>query len=323
MAGMMLGLFSSALAPNPNSAPLIVILLMVPQIVLGGALVPLPNAVTAPISTRWAFQAFMAISGPGSDVAEDSCWQLPPEQRSELTLDEKADCNCMGTNTLDPASCNFPGVGQFQTAALTQAPPAEPGDPPAEPGAPPPEPGDPPERLGPQPEEPELPVQPTRPADEADQVAMANYFDALETWQAEVEEIQDGYRAEIAEYQAQAQIAEAELEAYQSQVNAYQEALREYQSNVDDYQTRLAEYQDTVFNYQTERATWEGERQSAVALAEAMIRQAQRDFGWTFVNKDDNSIYWGTLTRTWLAQAIIIGVLFAGILVLQKRKDLG
>src|SRR5690606_9255301 len=153
----------------------------------------LPSAVTAPISTRWAFEAFMAITGAGSDVARDSCWDLPPEQRSERTLEQKdANCNCMGSNTLDPDSCNFPGVGQFYTAALDQPPPQEPGEPPAEPGAPPPEPGDPPERLGPQPEEPELPPQPERPQDEADQVAMANYFDALEAWQEEVETIQSG-----------------------------------------------------------------------------------------------------------------------------------
>ena len=323
MAGMMLGLFSSALAPNSNSAPLIVILLMVPQIVLGGALVALPSAVTAPISTRWAFEAFMAISGSGSDVAQDACWQLSPEERSALTLEQRdANCNCMGRNTLDPNSCNFPGVGQFQTAALQQPPPVEPGDPPAEPGEPPAEPGEPPEPLGPQPEEPELPPQPVRPEDEADQVAMANYFDALESWQAEVETIQDGYRAELAEYQAQAEIAEAELEAYQAQVNAFQEALREYQANADDYQARLAEYQEAVFDYQTARATWEAERLSAIVPAEGMIRQFQRDFGWTFVNKEDSSAYWGTLTRTWLAQSIIIGILFVGILVLQKRKDL-
>lgn len=322
MAGMMLGLFSSALAPNSNSAPLIVILLMVPQIVLGGALVPLPGAVTAPISTRWAFEAFMAIAGAGSDVARDSCWDLPPEQRSELTLEQKdANCNCMGSNTLDPDSCGFPGVGQFYTAALDQPPPQEPGEPPAEPGPPPPEPGDPPARLGPQPEEPELPPQPERPEDEADQVAMANYFDALEAWQDEVETIQSAYRAELEEYQAQAQIAEAELEAYQERVNAYQESLREYQATVDDYQERLAAYQESVFNFQTERGTWEAERLSAIVPAEGMIRQFDRDFGWTFVNKNDSSAYWGTLVRTWVAQSIIIGILFAGILVLQKRKD--
>jgi len=46
-AGMMIGLFASALAPNSNTVPLLVILLMIPQIVIGGALIPLPGAVTA------------------------------------------------------------------------------------------------------------------------------------------------------------------------------------------------------------------------------------------------------------------------------------
>ena len=73
-SGMMLGLFASALSPNANSAPMLVILLVLPNIVLSGALVPLPNTVSAPASTRWAFEAFMAITGPGSDVAADICW---------------------------------------------------------------------------------------------------------------------------------------------------------------------------------------------------------------------------------------------------------
>ena len=114
MAGMMLGLFASALAPNPNAAPLIIILLMLPQIVLGGALVPLPEIVSAPTSTRWAFQAFMAITESGSDVARDACWQLPEEQQQQLGLDERdANCNCMGTNALREESCNFPGIGAY------------------------------------------------------------------------------------------------------------------------------------------------------------------------------------------------------------------
>ena len=323
MAGMMLGLFSSALAPNSNSAPLIVILLMVPQIVLGGALVPLPSAVTAPISTRWAFQAFMAISGPGSDVADDACWQMSPEERAAVTDDfRETDCNCTGINALDPATCDFPGVGQFRTAALMEQPPAEPGDPPAEPGSPPPEPGDPPARPGDPPEEPVLPPQPARPENEADQVAMANYFNDLEVWQTETEAIQEAYQAELANYQGLVEIADAELDAYQNEVSAYQQALRDYQASTDDYQERLSEYQAELGEYQQAVFSYEGERQSATALAEAMIRQAQRDFGWTFVNKEDGSAYWGTLLRTWLAQSIIIGFLFVGILILQKRKDL-
>lgn len=324
MAGMMLGLFASALAPNSNSAPLIVILLMVPQIVLGGALVPLPGPVTAPISTRWAFEAFMAIAGPGSDVADDACWQMTPEERQAVTDEFKAaECNCSGINALEPDSCNFPGVGQFRTAALSEPPPEEPGDPPAEPGAPPPEPGQPPARPGAPPPEPVLPPQPVRPEDEADQRAMADYFNALEAWQTETEAIQEAYQAELADYQSLVEIADAELEAYQNEVNAYQEALREYQSRADTYQAELTAYQERLGEFQQAMFAYEGERQSATALAEAMIRQAQRDFGWTFVNKNDSAAYWGTLLRTWIAQSMIIGVLFVAILLLQKRKDLG
>ncbi|MBL8103878.1 MAG: ABC transporter permease, partial [Anaerolineales bacterium] len=61
LAGMMLGLFASALAPNASSAPLLVIMLMLPQIVLGGALIPVPGFVSAPTSTRWALEAMMSI----------------------------------------------------------------------------------------------------------------------------------------------------------------------------------------------------------------------------------------------------------------------
>ncbi len=39
LAGMMMGLLASAVSPNANSAPLLVILLIMPQIVLGGALI--------------------------------------------------------------------------------------------------------------------------------------------------------------------------------------------------------------------------------------------------------------------------------------------
>jgi septal ring factor EnvC (AmiA/AmiB activator) len=151
---------------------------------------------------------------------------------------------------------------------------------------------------------------------------MADYFEALEAWQEQVDEINAAYRAELEEYQAQAQIAEAQLDAYQADVSAYQEALRTYQASVDEYQAQLNDYQDRVAEFQEAVVRFENERLAAIGPAESMIRQANLNFAWTFVNKDDSSSYWGTLIRTWLAQAIIIGVLFAGILVLQKRKDI-
>ena len=288
MAGMMLGLFASALAPNANSAPLIVILLMLPQIVLGGALVPLPEAISAPTSTRWAFQAFMAATGSGSDVAADACWQLPNDERDRLlnsSVEAKSDfgCTCMGLAVLDAASCNFPGLGEN---ALREIPP-----PPEEPVLVDPAP------LRPEPSAPVLPPEPQRPADETDTVAIAEYLDALEAYQAEVEEIQAGFQADLDAYRAEAAV---------------------FQSETVAVETARAEYLEA-------RARWEADNQTAIAEvvipAESKIALAERDFGWLFVDKNNDVEYWGTITTTWIAQSVIIGILFFLILILQKRKD--
>lgn len=270
MAGMMLGLFSSALAPNANSAPLIVVLFMLPQIVLGGALIPLPGPgqfVSGMTSTRWAYEALMGITGVGSDPAADVCWLLPESERELMTLEDKeANCRCMGTNLF--SQCQFPGLGRFYHPAIDQEAPV----------APPP--------LRDPPPEPGLPPRPEEPADQSDQVAMADFFDKLKTWEAEVNEIQAEYRTEVQAYQA-------ETDVYKAEAIAYQEDL----------------------------AKWQIARAAAVEPAEGLIGQVKRDFGWTFVNKNDPTAYWPKLISTWLAQGLITAVLFAATLVLQKRKD--
>lgn len=202
LAGMMIGLLASALAPNANSAPLIVILLIIPQVVLGGALIPMPPEISAVTSSRWSFEAIMGITGLGSDVAADACWtNLTKEEREDLTLQEKQDlgCRCMGLNALRQSSCNFPGLGEFYDPAIDQPEPVEPapiGDPPAE---------------------PEIPPAPEQPSDPSDQVAMALYLQSLQEYQKKTQEIQEAYRAEINAYQARAdQYAEA-MKAYQEE----------------------------------------------------------------------------------------------------------
>ncbi|HLF90992.1 MAG TPA: ABC transporter permease, partial [Anaerolineales bacterium] len=201
MAGMMLGLFASALAPNANSAPLLVILLMLPQIVLGGALIPLPDTITSLTSTRWAFQGMMAITGAGSDVAQDACWLLAEETVELMTIEDRtALCNCMGLNTLREGSCNFPGLGVFYTPIIDEE---RPPDPPAEPTRPP---------------SPIIPPPPPEPVDQSDTVAVAEYLTALQAYQAEVAQIQADAEADFATF-------EGELEVYRAQVVAAQEAL--------------------------------------------------------------------------------------------------
>ena len=271
MAGMMLGLFASTVAPNSNAAPLMVILLILPQIVLGGALVPLPEAISAPMSTRWAFQALMGTVGVGSDVAADACWTLGLEEQALLTLDDKQarGCKCLGLNALRQESCNFPGAGKFFNEAIEQPPPNEPPPPPDRPA------------------DPDVPDPPVEPEDQSDTVAVADYLEELRAYQDEVTLIRSNSEAEFAAY-------EAEIEIYQAQVISYQEEL----------------------------VNWQIIREAAALPVEGMIGTFNNDFRWTFVDKNNPSKFWPFIYKTWIAQGIIIGVLFFLILILQKRKDI-
>jgi ABC transport system ATP-binding/permease protein len=191
MTGMMLGLFSSALAPNANSAPILVILLILPQIVLAGALIAMPGSgeyVSAFTTTRWAFESLMSITGVGSDVAGDACWQLPEEQRNDMTLEVKAavGCRCMGTAVF--SDCQYPGVRQSYNSAIDEPEPQQPALPP----------------LRDPPPDPVLPPEPERPSNVQDQVAMAEYQQQIDLWRAEVNRIQANYQAELAAYQVEA-----------------------------------------------------------------------------------------------------------------------
>ena len=212
----------------------------------------------------------MSITGVGSDVARDACWDLPKEQRDALTEQDKErmGCNCMGLTMLDPASCNFPGIGQFYNPLIDEPEPAQP----------PP--------LRPEPTEPVLPPKPVEPADQSDLVAMADYFAALQDWEDQATEAQNAYRDDVQSFSAEAEIFQAEM-----------------------------------VQYQTNLANWQIARRASVQPAESLVNQIKRDMGWTFVNKQDFVAYTAKVTGTWVAQGIIISILFVAILIIQKRKD--
>jgi ABC-type multidrug transport system ATPase subunit/pSer/pThr/pTyr-binding forkhead associated (FHA) protein len=281
-AGSMSGLMASAISKSPSVAPLVMILLIIPQIVLSGSLAPLPENVTAIASTRWAFQDFVGLTGMGSDVASDPCWKLSEDERDLMSLEQKTafGCKCMGLAVFDPNSCNFPGVGQFYTTEIDQSAPVEPaalGPEPAEPVIPPaPEPpADQNDHLAPEP-----------PADQNDQVAMVQYMNALKSYQDEVQVIQNQFRSEMDLYRSQADLYTAQMK-----------------------------------DYQTAKISYDAARSTAVSSAEALINGNIDMMGWTFVNIRDieNLITW--TTKTWIAQMIIISVYFVLILVFIKRKD--
>lgn len=198
MAGSMLGLFASALSPNANAAPMVLILFLVPQIVLSGAMVPLPQVQTAPASSRWAFQAIMAINGAGSDVDRDVCWRMTPKEQDDLTDEdiEELGCNCSGINALREESCNFPGLGEYYDDAIDTADPIEPAE------------------LGPEPQSPELPPEPEAPENMQDPLAVGAYLEELQAFMDEVNAISDEF--------------EADLNAYRDEADAYQKAIEDY-----------------------------------------------------------------------------------------------
>jgi ABC-type multidrug transport system ATPase subunit/pSer/pThr/pTyr-binding forkhead associated (FHA) protein len=203
-AGMMMGLLASALAPNANSVPLLVIMLLMPQLVVSGINIPLNSGVTAITNTRWAFESSVCISGPGSDVAADPCWTLPQEERENLTIKvkEELECRCLGLNIFK--TCNFPGLGELYDPAIDEPEPIEP------------------VAIGDPPEKPVLPDPPQKPSDQSDPLAMNQYLDDLQAYQDETDRLQSDY---------------------ESRVEEYQERVDKYQKDVADYQAELADWQ--------------------------------------------------------------------------------
>jgi hypothetical protein len=141
--------------------------------------------------------------------------------------------------------------------------------------------------LEPPPPEPSFPPQPQEPADKTDQVAVADYLATLKTWQAQVNQVQNDDKQRLDAYQKQAEV-----------------------------------YKAATIAYQQSRAQWQFSREAAVQPAEAMIDIFKKDFGWTFVNKNNAAAYRARIIGAWLAQAGIIIVIFGLILFLQKRKDM-
>jgi hypothetical protein len=131
-----------------------------------------------------------------------------------------------------------------------------------------------------------LPEAPESPADPSDNIAMAGYLTSLQNYQEEVNRIQALYKADIENYQALGEI-----------------------------------YKDEATEYQTKVTQWRIDRLSAINSAEGLIAVMYNDFGWTFINKDDNLGYYQRIILTWMAQGILI-VIMAGItLIFIKRKD--
>lgn len=138
--GMIMGLLVSAVAPNQNIVPLILLFFLVPQIIFSGGIQPLSslgpvgqvlNRVTV---LKWPYETLVSLSGLGRDVAKDACWQKTSTERENLTAAEEEACDCFGESIFQ--RCDFPGIQKQYNSAVDQAEPAKPespGDPPSNP----------------------------------------------------------------------------------------------------------------------------------------------------------------------------------------------
>jgi hypothetical protein len=109
-----------------------------------------------------------------------------------------------------------------------------------------------------------------------------------------------------------------DLKAYQEDVEQIQ---ADYEAQIDDYQERADIYREETTTYQEDLARWEIDRNTAVSKAEAVFRRYKEDYGFAFVNKDDDQAYWSKILFAWGVQAGIIAVLFFLTLFAIYRKD--
>ncbi|HEY9828729.1 MAG TPA: FHA domain-containing protein [Stenomitos sp.] len=166
LGGMMMGLLGSAISPNQSVAPMIVLLLLIPQILFGGGVLPIetfgpPGKVLNTLSlTKWPFETLVTLTKFGQDVATDPCWALPKAERDALKNEQKTDCKCMGANVFK--TCRFPGIRESYVPAIDQP-------------------------------EPKRPVQPQAP-ETPSYSAQLDYQDKMKKWQDDMKEWQDDYR---------------------------------------------------------------------------------------------------------------------------------
>jgi hypothetical protein len=73
--------------------------------------------------------------------------------------------------------------------------------------------------------------------------------------------------------------------------------------------------------FQTDHANWQIAQSGAVEPAENLLATYYRDYGFTFVDKNDSLAYTLQLAVSWGAQLVIIVILFIATVIMMKRKD--
>ncbi|MBI9046979.1 MAG: FHA domain-containing protein [Anaerolineaceae bacterium] len=286
LCGYFVGLAISAGAPNQNAAMMLIIIVLVPQFLFAGALLPLDlipggKLISVIMPTRWAFESFVKLSGIGDQLADDLCWAMNDEGRKTLTDELKLACPCMGESIFEDCA-EFPGIlsadfyDQKVQEALNSEKPLEPEMPTAYPS------------LTPLATPTRLPSPTPNPTPENPQ-NMGDYMDLQE-------EQGIAYQDEIM----------GQMEVYREDSVAQGEVYADLRNAQGD------EYQEEMQVYGDERAAWQKSREKAISSAEGLLESIYDNFGQAFS---------GSVFGRWVTMSFIMLLLLVLVLILQKRKD--
>ncbi|HEY9076213.1 MAG TPA: FHA domain-containing protein [Anaerolineaceae bacterium] len=303
LCGYLIGLGISAGAPNQNAAMLLIIVVLVPQFLFAGALLPLDlipggDKISLFMPTRWTFEAFLNLSGIGDTLIQDSCWALPKAQRSQLSEAQKENCPCMGANIFQHCA-SFPGVlspdyfSPRAAQALNSPPPVEPSMPTAIPY---------PTAL---PSPTPLPTPTLRPSPTplptpTDPRKLQEYMDQR---QEQGRQYQEVILKQFEDYRADSERQGQQYSSQRTRQGDEYAALRQRQG--DEYERAMRAYGD-------ERSAYEEIRQKAIGSAEGILETIYDNYGRAFR---------GNVWQRWGILVGLMGGISALLLYFQKRKD--
>jgi pSer/pThr/pTyr-binding forkhead associated (FHA) protein/ABC-type multidrug transport system ATPase subunit len=323
LSGYLMGLAISAGAPNQNVALLLVIVVLVPQFLFAGGLMPLDlipggEYISYLVSARWSFEAAVNITGFGQPLVDDPCWDSLPKEGTDgslgwndyinLSSDEKAaaGCQCMGAQVFSGPCGDFPGIlnPDFYTdessAALAQTEPPQPGQATPWPTF------TPYPTLTPYPTPTPYPTFTPLP-----EPAKPGLFGQ---GGGDFEQYQEDMKAQGEEYQA---LREQQGEEYQQlreeQGDEYRSLSEEQGSEYQDLREQQGdEFESSMEDYGDARSDWQRNREQAIGGAEGLLKALFEGYGHAFR---------GSYIGRWLISSAIGAGLLVLIVVFQKRKD--
>jgi ABC-type multidrug transport system ATPase subunit/predicted component of type VI protein secretion system len=323
VTGYLVGLVISAMVPNQNAALIALIAVVVPQLLLGGLLIPLEeipfgNEISHAVFSRWTLEGFVISQGMGDTLATDRCWQLSPEERSALTNEDKNDpaCPCMGTNLFQDCP-GIPGLlspdfyDDVSKQALAQPEPAKPVEPTTVPT---------PTTL-PTPTQLPSPTPLASPTPLPSPTPMPTplLLYELEEYRDESMENNEIYFGERSDqmstyYDQRSDQMTDYFDTVQDQFSDYSDQQKQSMEDYMDVRQGQAEsYSSALDQYGNDLADWQRNRQKAVSAAENVLKSVLEKFGRAFK---------GGVEQRWLVLGIQSAIMFALILVFQKRKDI-